>query len=72
VYYINFGPHGPRAEKIKDGWQILGGLATCVAVSFTLFWGLRQFSMLPLCQMLMGSYTSPTKNNDPRMAGGYQ
>jgi hypothetical protein len=43
VYYINFGPHGPRAERVKDGWQILGGLATCMAVSFTLFWILRQF-----------------------------
>ena len=45
MYYINFGPHGPRAEKINDGWQILGGLATCVAVSFALFWIVRQFSI---------------------------
>jgi hypothetical protein len=46
VYYINFGPHGPRAERVRDGWQILGGLATCGAVSFTLFWILRQYSIL--------------------------
>jgi cytochrome c oxidase subunit 4 len=45
VYYINFGPHGPRAEKIKDGWQIAGGVATCVAIAMVLFWVLRQYSI---------------------------
>jgi len=45
VYYINFGPHGPRAERVKDGWQIVGGLATCMAISFSLFWILRQYRM---------------------------
>jgi hypothetical protein len=46
VYYINFGPHGPRAERVKDGWQVVGGLATCIAVSFAIFWGLRQYSII--------------------------
>ena len=43
VYYINFGPHGPRAQRRKDGWEILGGVATCVAISFTIFWLIRQY-----------------------------
>jgi Cytochrome c oxidase subunit IV len=43
VYYINFGPHGPRAEKVKDGWQIVGGVLTCVAASFVIFWVIRQY-----------------------------
>jgi hypothetical protein len=41
---LTVGKHA-RAEKIKDGWQVVGGLATCVVVSFVLFWGLRQFSI---------------------------
>jgi len=47
LYYINFGPHGPRAEKVKDGWQIVGGLVTCIVVSFGLFWILRQYITPP-------------------------
>ena len=58
VYYINFGPHGPRAEKVRDGWQVAGGVATCVFISFIIFWGLRQYS-IALLLMNVDDLVSP-------------
>ena len=76
VYYINFGPHGPRAQRRKDGWEILGGVATCLAVSFTIFWLIRQYrtllNLLPGSFLTLGSHPSPSPNHDSRVAGGDQ
>jgi hypothetical protein len=47
VYFINFGPHGPRAQRRKDGWEIFGTVTACIAASFTIFWVIRQYRMFP-------------------------
>jgi hypothetical protein len=47
VYYINFGPHGPRAQRRKEGWEIFGTVATLLAISFTIFYVIRQYRTSP-------------------------
>jgi hypothetical protein len=46
VYFINFGPHGPRAQRRKDGWEIFGMVTACIAASFTIFWVIRQYRII--------------------------
>ena len=59
VYFINFGPHGPRARRRKDGWEIFGTVSACVAASFTIFWIIRQYRMLPNRLLLKSLVTPP-------------